>query len=188
MTCIIGLVDGNGDIYMGADSAGVSGFDIRERKDSKIFIKGNMIFGFTSSFRMGQIIQYKLNIPEQSQKLSDYEYMCTAFIDAVIRSLKECGYATINNNEVSGGIFLVGYKGNLYKVESDFQVGQLQQQFDSCGCGEYYALGALYILMGLQPDSPKDNINTALTVASTYSSGVSMPFNIICLSATKHIE
>ena len=52
MTCIVGLVE-NGKVYIGGDSAGVAGLDVRMRSDEKVFTKGNMIFGYTSSFRMG---------------------------------------------------------------------------------------------------------------------------------------
>ena len=38
MTCIVGLLDANGDIYMGGDSAGVGGLSLTIRKDPKVFI------------------------------------------------------------------------------------------------------------------------------------------------------
>jgi len=62
MTCIVGLVE-NGKVYIGGDSAGVAGLDITTRKDEKVFQKENMIFGFTSSFRMGQILRYSFKNP-----------------------------------------------------------------------------------------------------------------------------
>ena len=39
MTCIAGLVDSNGDIYIGGDSAGVAGYDLTIRADEKVFKK-----------------------------------------------------------------------------------------------------------------------------------------------------
>ena len=63
MTCIVGLVD-NGKIYMGGDSAGVSNLDIRIRADQKVFKTGEFIMGFTSSFRMGDLLKYDFNSVE----------------------------------------------------------------------------------------------------------------------------
>lgn len=196
MTCIIGLVADDGTVYMGADSAGVSGYDIRERKDSKIFIKDKMIFGFTSSFRMGQLIRYKMGIPKHFDGVDDYEYMCTSFIDSLIECLKTAGFAKINNNEVTGGVFLVGYRKKIFRIDSDFQVGQRIGNFDSCGCGEDYALGALEVLQNSNCQGYERSIVTkqtiaeeaiieALTIASKYSAGVSGPFTVLSLPPKK---
>ena len=184
MTCIVGYLSDN-RIYMGGDSAGVAGLNIRERSDEKVFIKGNMIFGFTSSFRMGQLIRYNLTIPKhRPDEKADYEYMCTDFIDAVISCFKNNGYARINSNEVDGGTFLVGYRNSLYKIESDFQVGRLADPYDACGCGEYYAMGAIKVyhenknLIGL---SDKDVVEETLKTVVKFSAGVRDPFTILSI-------
>lgn len=185
MTCIIGFVDKNKDIYIGADSAGVDGhYNIRERVDSKVFIKKDMIFGFTSSFRMGQLIRYQLTIPEQVPSKDDYTYMCTDFIEAVITCFKNHGYAKIDNNVILGGFFLVGYKGKLYQIECDFQVAQINCNYDACGCGESYAMGAMEVIetnLELKVNSPNNKIMQALSIAEKFSAGVAKPFNILCL-------
>jgi len=177
MTCIVGLVDG-GEIYIGGDSAGISGFDLRLRKDSKVFVKDEMIFGFTSSFRMGQILRYNFSIPPHIPKKDDYTYLCTDFIDSLIACFKEKGYARVNNQEITGGTFLVGYKSNLYRIDNDFQVGMTRDRYDACGCGENYALGALRAMEGKIKD-PKDIIMNALSVAEYFSCGVCTPFTIL---------
>jgi hypothetical protein len=55
MTCIVGIVE-NGKVYMGGDAAGVNGYSVRVRKDPKLFKVGEFLFGYTSSFRMGQLL------------------------------------------------------------------------------------------------------------------------------------
>lgn len=179
MTCIVGFVGDDG-IYMGGDSAGVSGFDIRGRADEKVFIKDDIIYGFTSSFRMGQILRFRFNRPEHKQGIDDYEYLCSVYIDELIACFKAHGYLKDDKGEVSGGIFLLGYKGNLYKVESDFQVGKSFDNYDACGCGEYYALGALNIL-DLPKLSTQSKVLRALETAEKFSAGVRSPFVIECL-------
>lgn len=186
MTCIVGFIDKNNDIYIGADSSGVDGhYNIRERLDSKVFIKNNMIFGFTSSFRMGQLIRYQLVIPEQLPSKDDYTYMCTDFIEAIIKCFKDHGYAKIHDNEIIGGFFLVGYKGKLYQIECDFQVAQINCNYDACGCGESYAMGAMEVLNRVdfmnKGYTAELRIKEALSIAEKFSAGVSKPFNILCL-------
>ena len=67
MTCIVALKQ-EGNIYIGGDSAGVSGNNIRTRADQKVFKKSGIVFGFTTSFRMGQLIKYCLAIPKQKKR------------------------------------------------------------------------------------------------------------------------
>ena len=177
MTCIVGLVEDD-VIYMGGDSAGVAGWDLRIRVDKKVFVKNDMVFGFTSSFRMGQIIQYNFNIPEHSQGKETMEYLCGDFIDALTKCFKEKGFAKIESEEVQGGIFLLGYNGGLYKIEEDFQVGIIQEKYNACGCGESYAIGALKALEHIEM-KPVQRVETALSIAADYSAGVRGPFNII---------
>ena len=177
MTCIVGMVVGDA-VYIGGDSAGVSGADIRIRQDAKVFTKDSMVFGFTSSFRMGQVLRYSFSVPYHDPRKDDFAYLCTGFVDALIDCFKSKGYARVDNGEVSGGVFLVGYKGKLYKIESDFQVSSLFVGYDACGCGEAYALGALKVLERATA-SPENKIRTALAAAAYFSTGVSAPFTIV---------
>jgi len=177
MTCIIGYV-ADKKVYIGADSAGVDGYDMSIRADEKVFTSGPFIMGFTTSFRMGNILRYCTSPNEQSSKQTDHEYLCTTFIDHIMAQFKTGGFSEINNNVVSGGHFLLGYKGNLYKVESDFQVGHTIFNYDAIGCGGNYALGCLCALESSSID-PKDKIILALKAAEKFSAGVSGPFHIL---------
>lgn len=181
-TCIVGLVH-EGAVYIGADSAGVNGWLERQvRLDEKVFIKGDMIFGFTSSFRMGQILRYSFSPPDQYKKEDDYKYLCGRWVDALMECLKQKGYAWIDNNRVWGGEFLLGFNGKLYRVENNFQVGRREEPFDAVGCGEPLALGALHI-MEKQKLGPRQKIKRALEAAERFSAGVKGPFNILRLKA-----
>lgn len=180
MTCIIGMVCGD-DVYMGADSAGVSGWDIVTRKDPKVFFNGEFLIGYTSSFRMGQILRYSFCPPKPREGVDSYKYMCTEFIDTLISTFKDKGFAQINNNEVTGGTFLVGYRGSLFEIDSDFQVGEVLKNYTSVGCGYAYALGSLYSSEN-SGRSSEDCITIALSAAQEFSAGVRAPFLI------KHFE
>ncbi len=188
MTCIVGMIDKNKNIFIGADSAGSNGYDIRTRTDKKVFINGDMIFGFTSSFRMGQLLRYSLKIPKHSQVKDDYAYLCTDFINAVIKCLEKNKYAHVKDNVASGGTFIFGYKNNLYTVEGNFQVEQINLNYTSCGSGEDYAMGALYAMDdALVLTSAEEKIKRALEAAQEFSAGVRGPFEILKLeSKEKH--
>ena len=179
MTCIIGLIK-NKKVYIGGDSAGVGGLDVTIRRDSKVFKTGKFIMGYTSSFRMGQLLRFKLKVKDQTEEQNDYEYMCTTFIDAVRKCLEDNGYAEIDNNKEKIGQFLVGYNDRLYYIGSDLQVGESYDKFDSVGCGESYAKGALEILLkSSKKDTPQTTIKKALETVVKFSAGVRPPFNIV---------
>lgn len=179
MTCIVGLVD-NGDVYIGGDSAGVAGLSLSIRADEKVFGNGPFIMGFTTSFRMGQLLRYKFSPPDQSLHQGDMEYMVTSFIDAARRCFANNGFG--DKDASTGGTFLVGFNGILYTIESDFQVGLPAPGYDAVGCGADLALGAMYATDGMPPE---ERINTALLAASTFSAGVSPPFTILRLEGKK---
>lgn len=175
MTCIVGLVH-DGDVYIGGDSAGIAGLSVSIRADEKVFGNGPFIMGFTSSFRMGQLLRYKFSPPAQTVHQGDMEYMVTSFIDAVRQCFAGNGFG--DKDASVGGNFLVGYKGKLYNIEADHQVGVPTLSYDAVGCGTDLALGALYATEGL---SPEQRINAALSAASTFSAGVAPPFTILKL-------
>jgi len=160
MTCIIAL-EYDGKVYMGGDSASVAGYQIQKTYQPKVFTKGDFIIGFTSSFRMGQLLRYKLEIPNQGKSESDIEYLTTSFIDAVRTCLKDGGFTTILNNEEKGGFFLVGYKGKVYKVQRDFQISRYQSGYTATGAGEEFAMGAMSVLISFEiAHSPRPAISS----------------------------
>jgi hypothetical protein len=181
MTCIVGI-QYNNQVWIGGDSAGVAGYKICYRADEKVFIKDNFIFGFTSSFRMGQLIRYKLSIPKIKEDQDIDEYLHVDFLDSVIQCFKSNGYAIIENNGIQGGVFLFGFKGRLYQVNSDFQIARQIDDYDAVGCGEDFALGSLYNENRIQnTGGPKYKIIRALECAEYFSSGVSKPFHVLSL-------
>lgn len=176
MTCIVGLVD-KGDVYMGGDSAGVDGLNITIRADEKVFTNGPFIIGFTTSFRMGQLLRYKFSPPEQTIHQDNMQYMVTTFIDAVRKCFEDNEFG----EKRKGGNFLVGYREQLYNIDVDFQVGIPGILYDAVGCGSNIALGAMYAASKLDPNK---RIITALEAASAFSGGVAPPFRIVKLAKT----
>jgi hypothetical protein len=177
-TCIVGLVY-KGVIYLGGDSAGVKGLDIVTRADPKVFKLEQgiekMIIGYTSSFRMGQLLRFSLALPERPKTMDVYEYMVVKFIEAVRQCFKNGGFAQKIDGSESGGTFLVGYEGKLFIIHNDYQVGYHTYPYAACGCGEKYAMGSLRSTDGLIKN-PETRLQMALETASEFSGGVRPPF------------
>lgn len=181
MTCIVGLISKKG-VYIGGDSAGVAGYSLTVRADDKVFANNGFLFGFTSSFRMGQILRFGFTPPKRHLDVDIYEYMVTDFIDAVRTRFRTAGYLATTNGEERGGTFLVAHRGRLFKVEGDFQVGESTDGYDACGCGDSIALGALYATKVANGFSdPEAAVRTSLMAAEGYSAGVRSPFKVMLL-------
>jgi ATP-dependent protease HslVU (ClpYQ) peptidase subunit len=176
MTCIVGVV-AEGRIYMGGDSASVRGLDVRLSTETKVFVKGGMIFGLTGSWRTLQLVRYRLDIPEhRTEKTSDREYLTVTFVDALRQCLKSGGLDRKDDGEDhQNSVLMLGYRGHLYVVWGDYSITEYQDSYQAVGCGEDYALGALHATEDL---SPRDRITKALESAARFSAGVSAPFTI----------
>jgi hypothetical protein len=179
VTCIAAIAE-EGRVWIGADSAGVSGWSLTIRRDPKVYRNGQFIFGFTDSFRMGQLLAYALAPPERSPDTSVERFMATTFVDAVRQCLKDGGYAKREHETETGGTFLAGYQGRLFRVCGDYQVGEAACGYDACGCGEDIARGSLFTSRGLVA-SPEDRLRLALGAAESFSAGVRGPFNVLSI-------
>lgn len=180
MTCIVAYANGLGKVWMGGDSAGVAGHSLVQRADEKVFRNGDFLFGFTSSFRMGQILRYRFKPPRRHPNDDVVEFMSTAFVDDVRACLKEYAFSTVREGVERGGMFLVGFEGRIFKVEEDFQVGISVHPFDACGCGDDIALGAMLSLINANAGMAGEQlVKSALMAAETFSSGVRGPFLVI---------
>lgn len=174
MTCIVGLVDAEKRVWIGGDSAGVSGLDLTVRTDPKVFVKDGFAMGFTSSFRMGQLLAHAFIPPKRHADTDLYAYMVTDFVDALRECFKRGGYAERKNEAESGGTFLVGHAGRLFLIHDDYQVALPADPFAAAGCGDRIALGALYASdVAMKPQA---RLELALTAAQRFSAGVRAPF------------
>lgn len=188
MTCIVGFA-ADGKVYMGADSAGVSGLELESRADEKVFTLGPYLIGFAGSFRLGQLLHYAFEPPEQPDDMPTDLFMVTKFVGQVRKCLREGGQAKVTNEqEDAGGSFIVGYRGGLYVIHSDYQVARPRNQWAAVGSGAQVAQGALWALhwalsrpeaAGSPGHSPRLIVEMALRAAEAYNAGVRAPFVII---------
>lgn len=183
MTCIVAYADGK-NVWMGGDSAGVSWHQLTIRADEKVFLNDGYLMGFTSSFRMGQLLRYRFTPPRRHPSDDLTQFMSTEFVDAVRKCFKDHGYAHVRDNEETGGTFLVGIEGQIFKIESDYQVGKPMLPFDAAGCGEELALGALFAMATRGGKlKPQEVIETALTAAEAFSGWVRRPWTVLSTAA-----
>lgn len=182
MTCIAACYKDN-QLVMGGDSAGVDSSSWAQTiiAESKVFKKKNMLFGYTSSFRMGQIIQYCLNIPEHPENMDTMEYLVCRFIESYRITLKNNGFLNRNNGIDETGSFLLGYKNRIFNIQNQFQIIEDSSGIMAVGCAADQAIGAMEALFPLPNKTATEIVQEALSIAEYRNIGVSSPFNIITL-------
>jgi hypothetical protein len=185
MTCIIGFEDKeNNKVYIGGDSCGSNLYNYSLISEPKVFVKDKFIFGYTSTFRFGQLIQYKLKIPEHREdKQSDYEYLVSELAEAIRKCLKDNGHTEIDKSLESGGNCLIGYKGKLYELQCDFSILRTANGFNAVGCGEVAAKTAMMILTKTTDYDGKYAlmISDALGYVEEIDSHVKGPFTVFSI-------
>lgn len=180
MTCIVGIAQG-GRVWLGGDNAGfIGGGTILQHNNGKVFKSGEFVMGCAGRRRFGELARYAFKPP--AIKIKDVErYMVTTFIDALREALRGKGYLFSTNGQESadqdnGDGMLVGVRGGLYFVGCDFTASMVADGIFSIGCGQDYALGALYATATAEPEV---RIGVALAAAERYSDGVVGPFHVV---------
>ena len=177
MTCIIGL-EHNGRVYMGCDSAATTGYHLVSTTSPKVFKNCRLLIGYSWSFRMGQILQFARNYPDIDKFLDNYEFLVSSFIPFVRGIMKDAGFLKIENNQEESGQFMIGIRGQLFGIDSDFSVLRNNFGYDSIGSGKEYALGAMKMLLysGKINEDPILSIGLALETSAYFCNSVRGPF------------
>ena len=189
MTCVVAL-EHKGEVYFGCDSTGVKDDQVLAkipRNDEKIFKNGPFLIGFTSSFRMGQILRYSLKIPRQGRK-QVMTYLVNDLMDTVRSTFKKKGFSSKKSEDDSsdyGGEFLLGYKGRVYSIGSDYQVGINTNGYAAVGCGEPIAMGSFHSTKDVR--DPVKRCRMALEAAATFSAGVEGPFKFMSTASKGYL-
>jgi ATP-dependent protease HslVU (ClpYQ) peptidase subunit len=194
MTCIVAVTDGR-SVVIGGDSAATAGQELRLRADPKVFLAGDRYaIGFTSSFRMGQILRYGVELPEPPPENGPAElerFMVAEFVPAIRRAFADHGFAktakrtlpgdgshTEEGQEV-GGLFLVGIAGQIFEIQHDYQIASPVRPYSAVGFGALIALGALHALESTDDLSLEERASKALAASEAFCSSVRGPFHFV---------
>jgi ATP-dependent protease HslVU (ClpYQ) peptidase subunit len=175
VTCIVGI-EHDGGVTIGADAAGSTSDITVARADVKLFDVGPYMFGFTSSFRMGQLLQHSFNPTVPDLDYLD-RFMVTTFVDELRSCFDDGGFSKHTNGVERGGTFLVAVAGRLFCIEGDYQVGRHLDGYAACGSGELLAMGSLHTTAQFD-FAPRVRAQLALEAAARHNPFVGGPFLI----------
>jgi hypothetical protein len=151
MTLIVGVdftLGKNKYLYMAGDKCGSNGFTKDLYVKPKIFRRDDLAFGYTSSFRMGQILEYSTiskDLPDWTEEKNVY----TSFVNWAKTAMKDGGFLEEKSGVISGGSFIFYNGKSLYEVQDDFSLLVPEDGLLAVGSGCYHAKAIMRTYMAL---------------------------------------
>jgi ATP-dependent protease HslVU (ClpYQ) peptidase subunit len=171
-------------VWIGGDSAGSDSSSICIRRDPKVFKNSDFLIGYCGSFRLGQLVRYKFTPPDHSEKKDAFEYMVTEFSESIRELAKEHGLSKVDDNveSLDTSSLLIGYRGRLFTLEEDFQIGEVETEYYAIGEGSDLALGSMYTTNKQKRGyTPRKRLELALEASAKFCKSVSSPFIILSI-------
>lgn len=156
------------------------------------------VIGYTSSFRMADILWSLIDRAHRFNPASDdafpavtswygatismtgvdleRHWVVNCFIPVIQQAFSEAGWQKVEHERRQGGDFLLGFEGRLFRIQEDYSVVEASEGYDAVGCGDKFAIGAMYVSNGLEPEV---RLKNALAAAEHHSAYVSQPFHVV---------
>lgn len=176
MTAIVAVKTPSG-VIMAGDSAAVNmAGAISPVSNPKVFFRdGGYMIGYSGSFRTGQLLEHVMELPILNSGEDVTRMMVTRFIPGLKKMITDQGGEP--------PYFLLSINGRIFSIESDYQCREDNVDFAAVGAGREYALGALEVLVDVDPI---ERAFMALRAASKFSAFVIPPFHAVDDKGKKH--
>lgn len=148
MTCIVGIECVDGAIIAG-DYLGSNYFIKNVNVQPKVFAHSGMMFGYTTTFYFGQLIEFmldnnKLYVPTNDDNV--YSWLVRVFVPTLKTVLKEA--------DVKGGNALMLINKQVWEIQDDFSVLRNSSGVAAVGSGMYHSHASIMTqirMLGRQP-------------------------------------
>lgn len=192
MTCIIAYTNGTNSFIAG-DKLGSNGFThgvvvepkIFEKKFKKVSENGlnkteeTLSMGYTTSFRMGQLLTYNLELPEQKSNQNFMQYLVLEVVPLLRKLYKDEWGSKDTQQDIGGGNFLILHNHEIYEVQPDFSVLQPKSHIASVGCGTYHAMASMQAFIIAEKVLKPERCTDIFKIVSDSVSGVSSEYDIL---------
>lgn len=181
MTCIVG-VEYKNTVLIGGDIQGTGRNNKIIHTHPKVFSRNGVVFGFTSSYRFGQLIEHTLEEPIIPDSIDDiYRWLTLVLVPKLQTSMKNGWYT--DGGTPLGGNCLIGIKNQLWELQSDWSVIRSVKGYAAVGSGCEYAMGSMFAMMHDKPPKTRaEHINLvkiAIMAAGTFSPSVGTESTIL---------
>lgn len=183
MTLIVGIEENN-KVWLGGDSGifDETGQEKALYQEEKVFRKSGFLFGGAGSIRLCQVIKYHFSPPQLRPREDPYRFMVKKFTKSLAKCLEK--YA---NYLLKGELdldLMVGYKGRIYSIDSEFGVFRDEvNRYNAIGAGSDIAKGVLYSLAKIDKDKhpPDFRMKMAFEATSRFNTLVASPWKVMTI-------
>jgi ATP-dependent protease HslVU (ClpYQ) peptidase subunit len=166
-------------VFLGGDSSAISEYDMLTIRTPKVIRKGEYVFGFAGHFRFAQIVEHAFKPPVY--KGGDvFSFMSRQFMSRLQKCVAKAEFARNREGRMEGGLALIGFRGRLFCMQTEYELIEPKDGMFSIGCGFPYALGAMDAL-AIAEKNVERRVLLALQSTERYCSGVRSPFHIVKL-------
>ncbi len=182
MTCVVGSIDGQ-SVILAADSAAVGdpdGSEIYTMPEPKVFECGAYLIGVCGSYRVGQVLRYRGQLPEPSATAADVgSFLIRDLAPAIGELLAAEGVVGSHRTDLGDKVaLLLGYRGQLWCIASDLSVLP-EVEFGAIGSGRLRAYAALHALKSAGVEPAQRRLELALEAAAKYTASVRPPWHFV---------
>lgn len=176
MTCIVGIRTDEGAL-IAFDSRASAGGEITSRRDLKGGVIDNRVaFGYTYSYRYGQILRHHLKLPPVQG--DEHEWAIKTFVPAMRKALSEHGWLRLEQQREESGQCVIGIRNRVFVIESDHSVVDPYLDYCAIGSGREYAMGALTAIYEADPRMYAEaKAELALAAAAQHNAFVAAPWH-----------
>ena len=179
MTCIIAFRDKDNNVWLGGDKLGSDSRTKIITKDPKVFKNGDMYFGYTTSFYMGQLLKYNWEAPSRKMNETDDMYIFSSVRDSISKLFNDSKFGKDkDDNEPNYGLFIMVYKKRIFLVEPNMAFIEVDD-IATCGSGQDVAMGTVMALNKFSNLPAQGIIEQSLEIVSSYIVSVSKECDII---------
>lgn len=186
MTCIVAFKTIEGNSVIAGDFMASNGHHFRKVATSKVFLKSDKCaIGYTSSFRMGQILEHYWSLPARVEDQDVDSYVNVDIIESLRATFSAYGYGLKTSNgttiEDIGGTFLLLYEDRIYEIQCNYSALDYESGIVAVGSGMDAALGALFSLLPVSNDNVEELLGNVFSAVNKVTASVSPEFSFIIL-------
>lgn len=177
MTCIVAWKTEDDNVVLAGDKKGSNGYTADIVKEPKVFRNKDFMIGYTSSFRMGQILKHVWTPPQRKIDQTTDNYMYCDVVNSLRKTMKDNGFLNTDNKDKSG-TFIIVYENRIFLHQDEFSLLEFESKVTACGCGEDFAVASVTTLLEYEKDIDVI-LQKAYDLISFYSTGVSKKYDYI---------
>lgn len=189
MTCIVGVAKPGDGAVLGADSLGGDGAYWHEIATPKLYQPRSWLaFGFTTSWRFGQVLGHELELGKDRELLPAIErdpldWVVRTLVPAMRTALSAAGYTRKKDEHEEAGTAVVAIRDRVLVVQDDYSIVEPASGVATCGYGYAVARVAAAVARDLEPAmQAADLAGLALRHAELAAPWVRGPFHFASTS------